>query len=78
MAADRRGGLHSAEINYGASRQELMPVIKPIACSHHCSEKKRKDFCMWKLDKELYEIQKKKSTFFFFGVNSVPFEVFLR
>jgi len=50
-AAYHRGGLHSAEINNGASRQELMPVIKPIACSHRYSEKKI--FCMWNLEKEL-------------------------
>lgn len=40
-AAYHRVGLRSAEINYGASRHELMPVIKPIACSHHYSEKKK-------------------------------------
>lgn len=45
-AAYHRGGLHSAEINYSASRHKLMPALATI-------QKKRKDFCMWKLDKEL-------------------------
>lgn len=78
-AAYHRGGLHSAEINYGASRQELMPVIKPIACSRRYSEKKKKEkiFACRNLTKNNKKKYRKKIPplffFSFFWFHSIPY-----
>lgn len=79
-AAYHRGGLHSAEINYGASRQELMPVIKPIACSRRYSEKKKKKekiFACRNLTRNNKKKYRKKIPplffFSFFWFHSIPY-----